>query len=69
MIWELLLAIVGVKWVFPLLVRETILSWGGSFVGKKCKNAWMAVPLSAFFGPFGVKGTISLLKTKTSQLK
>ena len=38
-IWKLLLAIVGVKWVFPLSVRETILSWGGSFVGKKRKKA------------------------------
>ena len=45
-IWELLLAIAVVKWVFPLSVRETLLSWGDSFVGKKRKKAWMAAPLS-----------------------
>ena len=49
MLWELLLAIVGVKWVFPLSVRETLLSWGGSLVGKKRKNPWMATPLSIFW--------------------
>ena len=47
-IWELLLAIVGVKWVFPLSIRETLLSRGGSFVGKKRKKGWMASPLSIF---------------------
>ena len=38
--WDLFLAIVGVNWVFPLSVRETLLSWGGgSFVGKKRKKS------------------------------
>ena len=35
LLWDLLLAIVDVKWVFPLSVRETLLSWHDSFVGKK----------------------------------
>ena len=48
-LWDLLLAIVGVKWVFPLSVKETLLSWGGSFMGKKRKKAWMAAPLSIFW--------------------
>ena len=48
-IWELLLAIVGVKWVFPLSVREALLSWGGSLVGKKGKKAWMSAPPSIFY--------------------
>ena len=56
-LWELLLAIVGFSWVFPLSVKETLLSWRGSFVGKKHKKAWMAAPF-AFFGLFSVKGTI-----------
>ena len=47
--WELLLAIVGVKWVSPLSVRETLLSSKGSFVGKKRKKARMAVPLNIFW--------------------
>ena len=49
LLWDLLLAIFGVPWVFPLSVRETLLSWRGTFVGKKRKKAWMAAPLSIFW--------------------
>lgn len=45
---DLILALVGVNWVFPLTVKETLLSWSGSFVRKKCKKAWMAAPLYLF---------------------
>ena len=38
LLWELLFAIVGVNWVFPLTVRETLLSWCDSFVGKRRKK-------------------------------
>ena len=37
-LWDLLLAIFGVSWVFPLFVKETRLSWHGSFVGKRRKK-------------------------------
>ena len=47
-LWDLLLAIVGVNWVFLLSIKETLLSWGGTFVGKKHKKAWMAAPLCIF---------------------
>ena len=46
---DLLLAIFGVSWVFPLSVKETLLSWHGSFVGKRRKKAWMAAPLCIFW--------------------
>ena len=39
LLWDLLLAIVGVNWVFPFSIREVLLSWHGSFVardGKEC---------------------------------
>ena len=49
LLWDLLLAIFGVPWVFPLSVRETLLPWRGTFVGKKRKKAWMAAPLSIFW--------------------
>ena len=49
LLWDLLLAIVGVNWVFSLTVREALLSWSGSFVGKKCKIALMAAPLVIFW--------------------
>ena len=37
-LWEIVLAIFGVQWVFPESVKEVLLSWRGSFVGKKRKN-------------------------------
>ena len=48
-LWELLLAIFGVSWVFPLFVKDTLLSWKGSFVGKRRKKAWMIAPLCIFW--------------------
>ena len=47
-LWDLLLDIYGVSWVFPLSVKETLLSWQGLFVGKRGKKAWMAAPLCIF---------------------
>ena len=47
-LWDLLLAIFGVSWVFPLFVWKTLLSWQGSFVGKRHKKAWMTAPLCFF---------------------
>ena len=38
LLWNLLLAIVGVNWVFPLTGREALLSWSESFVGKNIKK-------------------------------
>ena len=49
MLWELFLAIFGVNWVFPFLVKEALLSWHGSFVGKHRKKAWMTAPLCIFW--------------------
>ena len=39
LMWDLLLAIVGVTWVLPLTVREALVSWSGSFEGKKRKKS------------------------------
>ena len=30
-------------------VRETLLNWHDSFVGKKCKKVWRAAPLHIFW--------------------
>ena len=35
--------------MFPKSVSKTFLSWRGSFVGKRCKKAWMAPPLTLFW--------------------
>ncbi|RVW12371.1 putative ribonuclease H protein [Vitis vinifera] len=37
-LWDLLFTVFGVSWVLPYSVKETLLSWHGSFVGKKRKK-------------------------------
>ena len=34
-LWDLVLGLFGVQWVFPETVKEVLFSWRGSFVGKK----------------------------------
>ena len=34
-LWEIVLSVVGITWVFPKTVKEAIISWKGPFVGKK----------------------------------
>ena len=48
-LWEIVLALVGVQWVFPELVKEALFSWRGSFVGKKRKKIWNSIPLCIFW--------------------
>ena len=38
MLWDLLLSIVGISWVFPNTVLHTLLAWQGAAVGKKRKK-------------------------------
>ncbi|RVX10352.1 hypothetical protein CK203_016077 [Vitis vinifera] len=48
-LWELLFTLFGVSWVLPSSVRETLLSWHGSFVGKKRRKVWRVAPLYIFW--------------------
>ena len=48
-VWTLLLSFFGVSWVFPYSVKETLIGWRGSFVGKKRKVAWLLRPLCLFW--------------------
>lgn len=48
-LWEMLFSLFGVLWVVPSSVRETLLSWNGSFVGKKRKKVWRMGPLCIFW--------------------
>ena len=48
-LWDLLFTLFGVSWVLPSSVKETLLSWHGSFVGKKCKKVWRVAPLHIFW--------------------
>ena len=54
-LWDLVLSLVGVKWVFPNIVKEVLYSWGGVLLwGKKEKNSGIPFRYS-FFGWFGRK--------------
>ena len=35
--------------MFPETVKEVLLSWKGSFVGKKKKKIWRSIPLFIFW--------------------
>ena len=48
-LWEIVLALVGVQWVFPESVKEMLFSWRGSFVGKTRKKIWNSIPLCIFW--------------------
>ena len=48
-LWDLLFTLFGVSWVLLSSVRETLLSWHGSFVSKKRKKVWRATPLCIFW--------------------
>ncbi|RVW98496.1 hypothetical protein CK203_026866 [Vitis vinifera] len=47
-VWTLLLSFFGVSWVFLHSMKETLIGWRGSFVGKKRKVAWLLGPLCLF---------------------
>ncbi|RVX10222.1 LINE-1 reverse transcriptase-like [Vitis vinifera] len=48
-LWDIILALFGVHWVFPETVIEVLLSWRGSFVGKKRKKIWNSIPVCIFW--------------------
>ena len=48
-LWELLFSLFGVSWVLLCSVRETLLSWQISSVGKKHRKVWRAAPLHIFW--------------------
>ena len=54
-LWDLVLGLVGVKWVFPNTVKEVLYSWGDFLWGEKGKSSGIPFRYS-FFGWFGRKG-------------
>ena len=48
-LWELILAIVGIGWVFPFSVLQVLLAWQRAQVGKKRKKVWRAAPICLFW--------------------
>ena len=47
-LWEIVLTLFGVQWVFPETVKEVLFCWRGPFVGKKRKKIWNSIPLCIF---------------------
>ena len=48
-LWEIILALFGVQWVFPETVKEVLFYCRGPFVGKKRKKIWNSIPLCIFW--------------------
>ena len=48
-LWDLLFSLVGVSWVLPALVRDSLLGWKGSFLTKDRRKVWKASPLCIFW--------------------
>ncbi|KAJ9704891.1 hypothetical protein PVL29_003103 [Vitis rotundifolia] len=48
-LWDIVLGLVNVKWVFPETVKEVLYSWKGPFVGKKRRKVWNFIPLCIFW--------------------
>ena len=48
-LWEIVLVLFGIQWVFPETVKDMLFSWRGSFVGKKRKKVWTSIPLCIFW--------------------
>ena len=48
-LWGIVLSLFGAQWVFPESVKEVVLNWKGSFVGKKREKIWRSIPLFIFW--------------------
>ena len=46
---DIIFGLIGIKWVLPETVKEALISWRGSFVGKKRKKIWKSIPLCIFW--------------------
>ncbi|RVW67586.1 hypothetical protein CK203_063027, partial [Vitis vinifera] len=47
--WDIVLGLSDVQWVFPETAKEVLTSWRGPFVGKKRKKIWKSIPLCIFW--------------------
>ena len=43
-LWNLLFSLFGVAWILSCSVKETLLGWHGTFVGKAHRKAWQMAP-------------------------
>ena len=43
-LWELLFSLFDANWIMSGSMRDMLLGWKGTFVGKKRKKVWQAAP-------------------------
>ena len=55
-LWHFVFSLFGVFWVLASTVKEVLLSWHGSFVGRSKKRVWYVAPL-CLSGRCGANGT------------
>ena len=48
-LWQLLFDLFGIHWVQVAMVKEALLGWHNSFVGKRRKKVWRVAPLNLFW--------------------
>ena len=48
-LWGIVLSLFGAQLVFPETVKEAVISWKGSFVGKRREKIWRSIPLFIFW--------------------
>ena len=48
-LWNFLFSLFGVSWILSCSIKETLLGWHGSFVGKARKKASQVPPLCIFW--------------------
>ena len=58
-LWALFFSLFRVQWVLPATIKETLLSWNRSLVGKKIKEVWRAGPLCIFWTVWKARNSIA----------
>ena len=58
-LWALFFSLFRVQWVQPATVKETLLSWNRSLVGKKREGVWKAGPLCIFWMVWKARNSIA----------
>ena len=65
-LWALLYSMFTVQWVLPATVKETLLGWNGSFVGKKRKGVWRASLLCLFWTVWKARNKVAFEEEELS---
>ena len=58
-LWNLLFSLFGVAWVLSGSVKETLIGWHGTFVGKTRKKAWQMASLCIFWSVWNERNLLA----------